>query len=532
MKLSSIWKGDRYLLLGFLLICILYLSILFTSQRYADGDEAVIGIMARHIIQQGARPIFFYGQPFGGGGALEAYLAVIPFLLFGQNAISLKLVALVSFLTMLLLTYRYCRIYLDLESARLAFLLLAVATPLIEWHTKMRAGYVFLLLFVILILRVYTGITRMKRIRPAPFILLGFLSGFAYYNMALILTFLLTLFLASFSWKRIFWRVKSVVYFLGGLIIGISPLIYYNLTHNFANLRYTIYIATGGENPWLYQLRQLVFRFFPGFFVGRNVDGIVPRIPLQAWIEYAATLVILGLALYLYRHSLRSIVSALLPEKLRRRSWPPPKPEGILVFYLYLFLFLHTFSRAMIFSPRYLLPLFPVLSIVSGAVIARLLRSGLRSGRIVARLLLVTLAGLGIFNHLGYLRAPTVTDDVLTTEGLVVNAQTSGRAARNIIEYLQEKGVRHVHCSYFLQWRLIFESRESVIASSGEFALEPSRYPPYDREVYQAEIFALIFHRDSIQLQQFLLSEPAQWMYPRMIDEYVVFLPRSLLEEN
>ncbi len=532
MAFKRFLKEGRYPLAGLLLVCTLYLAILFTSQSRVDGDEAVVGIMARHIIRDGARPIFFYGQPFGGGGALEAYLAVIPFTLFGQNAISLKLVALASFLALLVLTYLYCRAYLDGRAALFAGLLLAVATPLIEWHFKMRAGYAFLLLFFILILGVYTRITRMSRVRVFPLVLLGFLVGFAYYNMALISIFLFTLFLASFSWKGVFWRIKSVLSFLVGLAAGLSPLIYYNLTHNWENLKYTLYIGTGGEKPWLEKLAALFSRFLPGFFVGRNVDGPVRDIPVRAWIECGVYLALITLGVWIYRRSVCSFVASLLPVKSARRSRSAPEPGGILVIYLILYLFLHTFSRAMTFSPRYLLPLFPALAIVAGGVISRLLSSRGRILRTMALILLVPALGLGIYNHLGYLRSPTVTDDILTPEGTVVNAQTSGAAAENIIDYLKEQGVRHVHCSYFLQWRLIFESRESVIASSGEFALEPPRYPAYDREVYQAQRYALIFHRDSLQHQQFLVSPLARWMYPQPIDEYVVYLPRSLREDS
>src|SRR5690348_6499925 len=38
-----------------------------------DSDEATFGLMARHISERGAHPIFFYGQNYMG--AVEAYLA-------------------------------------------------------------------------------------------------------------------------------------------------------------------------------------------------------------------------------------------------------------------------------------------------------------------------------------------------------------------------------------------------------------------------------------------------------------------------
>ena len=47
-----------------------------------NSDEAVVGLMARHILQ-GERPIFFYGQAYMG--SLDAFLVAFGFLLFGQQ---------------------------------------------------------------------------------------------------------------------------------------------------------------------------------------------------------------------------------------------------------------------------------------------------------------------------------------------------------------------------------------------------------------------------------------------------------------
>jgi hypothetical protein len=47
-----------------------------------NADEAIVALMARHILQ-GERPIFFYGQAYMG--SLDAYLVALGFLLFGQQ---------------------------------------------------------------------------------------------------------------------------------------------------------------------------------------------------------------------------------------------------------------------------------------------------------------------------------------------------------------------------------------------------------------------------------------------------------------
>ncbi len=52
-----------------------------------DGDEALLGIQAEHILQ-GERPIYFYGIPYFG--SLEAYVAALIFAIFGPSVAALR----------------------------------------------------------------------------------------------------------------------------------------------------------------------------------------------------------------------------------------------------------------------------------------------------------------------------------------------------------------------------------------------------------------------------------------------------------
>ena len=63
------------------------LLLLRTILSTVDSDQAVLGIMARHVLR-GERPLFFYGQ--GYGGALEAYLTAGAFRLWGQSDLTLR----------------------------------------------------------------------------------------------------------------------------------------------------------------------------------------------------------------------------------------------------------------------------------------------------------------------------------------------------------------------------------------------------------------------------------------------------------
>src|SRR5262249_9578065 len=70
-------------LLTFFLTAGARLAILFSSQTHVHSDEAIIGLMAKHILEGRYFPFYMYGQPYNAGAAGEAYLATIPFAIFG-----------------------------------------------------------------------------------------------------------------------------------------------------------------------------------------------------------------------------------------------------------------------------------------------------------------------------------------------------------------------------------------------------------------------------------------------------------------
>jgi hypothetical protein len=48
-----------------------------------DSDDATMGLMAKHIVALGGRPIFFYGQSYMG--SLEAYAAALMYAFLGVS---------------------------------------------------------------------------------------------------------------------------------------------------------------------------------------------------------------------------------------------------------------------------------------------------------------------------------------------------------------------------------------------------------------------------------------------------------------
>jgi 4-amino-4-deoxy-L-arabinose transferase-like glycosyltransferase len=103
-----------------------------------NADEAVVALMARHILQ-GERPIFFYGQAYMG--SLDAFLVAGGFLLFGQQVWVIRLVQALLYLGLIITT-----IGLGKEACGswkvgfLAALLMAIPTVNVTLYTTASLG--------------------------------------------------------------------------------------------------------------------------------------------------------------------------------------------------------------------------------------------------------------------------------------------------------------------------------------------------------------------------------------------------------
>src|SRR6266581_2710987 len=72
----------------FILIAAAWSALLALSQTHVHSDEAIIGLMGKHILEGRYFPFYMYGQPYKAGAAWEAYLAAIAFAFFGVGVMT------------------------------------------------------------------------------------------------------------------------------------------------------------------------------------------------------------------------------------------------------------------------------------------------------------------------------------------------------------------------------------------------------------------------------------------------------------
>src|SRR5579859_2752171 len=78
------------IVLGTLLVALaVRLVAVLTVYPWVDSDQAILGLMVRHILQ-GERPLFFYGQAYNA--AIEAYLTAPIVMVWGATDVTIRLV--------------------------------------------------------------------------------------------------------------------------------------------------------------------------------------------------------------------------------------------------------------------------------------------------------------------------------------------------------------------------------------------------------------------------------------------------------
>lgn len=202
-----------------------------------DSDAAVIGLMARHILQ-GDRPTFFWGQNYMG--PFEAYFAALLFALFGSSTFLLGFSALLLTLGFLATVYAIGRIAYGPMVGLLALGWLALSPPFFLLRQLAPiGGYQELLLLGGLILLGVWSRLRLSSTRPstraewlrciAVYLAIGYLAGLGFWSDMLILPVLLVAGAALLLGRRREVLSWAGVALLLAVLIGAWPYIAFNI---------------------------------------------------------------------------------------------------------------------------------------------------------------------------------------------------------------------------------------------------------------------------------------------------------------
>ncbi len=216
---------------------------------WMNSDEGTMGLMARHIAYQGELPIFFYGQ--GYMGALEAYAGGILFHLFGPSFFSLRLGLVLFYAAFLLALYFLTGLLYSKKLALVTLLLLCFGS--IEMFTRQLRAVggdeetmlfsTLIMLFTTLLILSFdrTAIATEHKRRYVLYSSLGLSMGLGLWSHMLVIPFIAMSALFLYMYCRSELRGRTILFLLGGFIVGLLPLLIFNVKYPAQNSLLTLW---------------------------------------------------------------------------------------------------------------------------------------------------------------------------------------------------------------------------------------------------------------------------------------------------
>lgn len=454
LRPSALWARLRGAVGVVLLVALASrLAFLFWTDFAIESDEAVVGLMAKHIAEGRHFPVWYYGQEYMG--ALEAYVAALFVGVLGPTAAALKLTALVFALVFVGCATVLARRILGAAGGLIAGLYLAAPPLLLAlWTLKLRGGFVSTLAIghVILLLAHTLG-TRGATLRGS--FALGLFVGLGIWLNLLIVPFVAAAGLYLLSRRQVLLRPATLALCFLGFAVGAAPFWIYNVVHPGATFK----VLLGGGKPQAWAHVKNTFERHLPMMLG-EVAPWAKGGDHPFWACWLKSLFVASTLVFAWRERISL-------GRFLRASRGPTSGAELYALVAVGFLACAAFTR---FGgddePRYALVLYAFLAPALGSTLAALWgRAGV--SRAVALLLGAGVLAVGVgsiyrfdrrfpVQPLHYIWGNTVTPlDMSATHRALVS-----------------RGIEALSAEYWLGYRIAYETGERV-------ATVPGRYPPF-----------------------------------------------------
>jgi 4-amino-4-deoxy-L-arabinose transferase-like glycosyltransferase len=491
----------RLFWLGLLLLLGAGIRLLYLVYPVMDADQAINGLMARHILL-GEFPIFFYGQEYCG--SLENYLISIVFLLGGANRFTLDLTIGILSLFLVFFIYGLTARIADHRTALVAALLTALPSNYFAFTSVLaRSAYIEIPLLGVLLFIAADRIFRPGKRRRLLYFLLGFLGGLGLWTHLLAVFYLAPIGLLLLVREKGFWRDPRVlIYLAAGAALGGLPLWIYNLIHPLATWNYLQHAGVH-DSVWE-SLRAFFIVRLPelfGLYHSRLQKFQIPYFSVAVYAVLLSGLVYLG---GMRRKGLRGL--------FRPGAGPGNGLDLLLLFLLvYPFIFaLSGFSAK--HTTRYLAPLYPVIPILFSFLFFYLKeRASFLAWPFLAILLISNL--LGLF-QMAIVFQPKQVQEYIRRD----------LAEQTLLAFLRERDIRTVYVrDYWQAVPLTFNAREKIIFAQPYF----DRFPRFTQLVDQSPRPAYLLSGDAAAFESTLIGIGGSYKKKRIGNQWLFydFLP-------
>ena len=429
-----------------------------------DSDEAVTGLMARHLLSHPLdHQAFFWGQSYGG--TLPAMVAAVPFALFGSSVLALKLTEVLWHAVAAVLVWRIGRRLIDDRAGIVAALIVWVWPALtIQWSTKARGFYGAIEVFGLVML-LYALRLAERPDNRTDWLVFGAAVGLGWWTNPMIVYLAIPAGLWLVVRNRrallVAVRTKALAFVLPGALAGAGPWLYWNLGHRWSSLG-------GDANPGINRAEG-----FMGHLERIWREGLPVALGLKVPYDYQWITTPGAIAKALFLGGLGVIGVTLL---VRGRG------ALLLAIALVTYPVLHALGpvAGVTSEGRYFFCFIPLLALA----LARAARTGWAIALLVPVLAVSTLTGLW---------------NIPPGNAGVVFGRLVPTSIDPLISSLRKERVDAVFADYWIAYRLTFESRERIIGS----ALADERYPPYGRTVRRNPSSGWVFLEETLAEFQF-----------------------------
>ena len=443
--------------------------ILFHSQTHVHSDEAIIGLMGKHILEGKFFPFYMYGQDYNAAAAWEAYLAVIPYSLFGVGVVPLKAGIVVLSLATLVAFYAMTLSVYGRSTAIVATIVFALSPSLLKWHFQVR-GYSWYLLSIPILTALFFAIEAHTPPRRRLLFLFGVVTGLSIWSLELVLVVCLALWGLLALRRRL--SVTHAITALAGFVVGYAPAIVFNISHHFVNWTEVFIDKSGGTGQFNPSTNVEIFaKEMPKFCGPDTTLWYYPETPAIGYAFYAI--------------AIAAIAVALLPFVKR----PPRLMDGVrgelatndenkdLVMVVLTIACFVPYVVAPVRVPGYFLGGCVFLSVLAGRLLVRAWSSPKLPARIAGGLLLALTAWGGVAAIVETGRRNQIETLSLNSAGGLDLTRFPGADIDLVERHLRDHGIDSVWATMSFVYPLLFESGETLAVSDKVFGGEQEVYP-------------------------------------------------------
>jgi Dolichyl-phosphate-mannose-protein mannosyltransferase len=455
-----------------ILIATARVVILLTSQTHVHSDEAIIGLMAKHILEGRYFPFYMYGQPYNAGAAWEAYLAAIAFAFFGVSVISLKSCIVVLSLLCLFLFYRMCLTLYDQRTALLATVAFAFAPSLLKWHFQVR-GYSWYFLSIPMLMMLFSAIESARAPKQRMLFFFGLASGMSIWCLELAIPLVGALWILLILRRKL--SFNNAAPGLAGFVVGYLPVIGYNLIHHFSNWRYLFIERPGGGFQSVFRpstYGRIFLDEMPKFFGPDTVLWYYSDKPASGYLFYAIAALAVGIAMLPFLKSPSKIIQALRGDLADRRQ---EKDFDMLVLTVASFVPYLTMPDGV---PSYFFSGCFFLSVLTGRMLERSFSSSMGSLRLAGGgvLAAILVTGVLVMIRVGQ-KNQIETLSWCNEDKNYCMTRIPGSDIEGVEHYLRQHNVTSVWTTISFVYPLLFESGETLAVSNAIFEYPHRVYP-------------------------------------------------------